>query len=210
MDTLPPEHPHLVLQAMIDQDREALGCWRACFDWAVQQTCAAWVMKHEGRKLRDVHPNVLAGDFRQSAIFRYHDAYPKKNMRVVGGPNCSVVTFSNGDRTPVRKHPRYLYTGYLITPTEYPSDTLFGPDFGVMPWRPYIIWETDLDKQVLLDIWLAAVAHMKNVRKTTIFDRIALPPAIQPPLRSDQPTTDNPEDGKWPEWPAKGSGDEPA
>ncbi len=72
---------------MIEQHLEALGRIRACLDWAIQQTCASWITKHEGRQLTEVNPNVLAGDIRQSTFFRYNDAYPPISSRVRRGAN---------------------------------------------------------------------------------------------------------------------------
>jgi hypothetical protein len=87
---------------------------------------------------------------------------------------------------------------------------LFGEDYGIVPWSPYVIWEADLNRQALLDTWLAAIAHLDKPSKTIVFDRIPLPPAILPPLQWDNVDSENLEDGKWPEWPNEGSGDTPA
>jgi hypothetical protein len=196
---------------MIEQDREGLGRLRAALDWSVQQTCASWVVKHSEQKLRDLHPNVLAGDFRQSAYLYYRDSYPDPDMRIVGGPNCSVAVLGpSGRRTSIRKHPRILSTGFLLPPTAYPSNTLFGDDYEIVAWKPYILWEADLDRQVLQDAWLAAIAEINKPSKTAIFDRVPLPPAILPPVSLDNPTPEDPEAGNWPEWPKEGSGKAPA
>ena len=180
---LPPLHPRQVLEKMIDQDRDGFGRLRASVDWSIQQTCASWLIKHEGLRLRDLHPNTLATDFRQSALLRYRAAYPKNDMGIIGGPNCSVSVLGNsGCRTSLRKHPRVLSTATLIPVTTYPSLTLFGEDFEIVSWKPYVIWEADLDRQVLNEAWLAAIAHINSPTKTEIFARVPLPPAIEPPV----------------------------
>jgi hypothetical protein len=60
----------------------------ASIDWSIQQTCASWVAKHDRRRLDEVHPNVFAGDVRQSAIFLYHGQpmYPRSP-----GMGCTVT-----------------------------------------------------------------------------------------------------------------------
>ena len=208
----PPEHPRVVLEEMIDQNREGLGRLRACLDWSIQQTCASWIAKHDGKvKLTDLHPNVLAGDFRQSAIIRYYHAYSNVCMRLRGGPNGSIaISGQKSSRTPIRKHPRILSTGFLLPPTPYPSSTLFGEDFAAVPWKPYVIWEADLERQVLREAWLAAIAFMNKVTKTMIFERVPLPPAVLPSVNSDKSSPEKAEDGQWPEWGAEGRGNEPA
>jgi hypothetical protein len=144
-------------------------------------------------------------------LLRFSNAYPKGDMRVFGGPNCSVSALGNDKRrTPMRKHPRKLSTATLIPVTTYPSLTLFGEDFEAVPWRPYVIWEADLDRQVLDEAWLAAIAYINRPTKTQIFARVPLPPAIEPPVNLDGSAPDDPEAGKWPEWPEEGSGHEPA
>jgi hypothetical protein len=211
MNPLPPEHPRVLLGKMIERNYEDYGRLRGCLDWSVQQTCASWIAKHERVRLKDLNPNVFAGDIRQSALLRFRDAYPDSAMNLRSGPNCALRTNKTGElRVTVRKHPRRLFTGFLLPSTPYPSETLFGEDFEAIAWTPYVIWEADLERQVLMDVWLAAIAAMNKVKKTTIFDRVSLPPAVLPQVSSDNPPSGNPEDGNWPEWPVEGSGDEPA
>jgi hypothetical protein len=79
-----------------------------------------------------------------------------------------------------------------------------------VPWKPYVIWEADLDRQVLREAWLAAIAHINKVRKTTIFDRLPLPSAVLPSINSGESSSGKAEDSRWPEWGAEESGNEPA
>jgi len=203
------EPPAAVLEKMIERNREDLGRIRACLDWAVQQTCASWIKKHKGRQLTEVNPNVLAGDIRQDAYFRYNDAYPSAGMRIRRGANCSIAIVGNGDDAPIRKHPRDRKRGHLLSVSLYPSNTLFGDDFTI-PWSLYVLWAIDLEGQSLRDAWLAAVGDMDS--KPKIYCAKPLPPAVLPPVVS---TTDLSSYGKtdagWEEyWENKGSGDEPA
>jgi hypothetical protein len=197
----------VVLEKMIEQHREPLGRIRASLDWAIQQTCASWKAKHKGRQLTEVNPNVLAGDIRQDTFFRYNDAYPPIDSRVRRGANCSIAMVGKGDDAPIRKHPRNR-RGFLLAVSPYPSETLFGPDFTI-PWSPYVLWEIDLEGEVLRDAYLAAVGDMR--KKPIIYASKSLPPAILPPVKSvDGPSSDMPDDGWDDMWENKRSGDEPA
>ena len=64
------EHPRVLLGKMIERNYEDYGRLRGCLDWSVQQTCASWIAKHERVRLKDLNPNVFAGDIRQSAFLR--------------------------------------------------------------------------------------------------------------------------------------------
>jgi hypothetical protein len=203
----PLAKPEAVLAKMIEQHREALGRIRACLDWAIQVECASWIKKHKGRQITEVNPNVLAGDIRQSAWFRYQDAYPSIDSRVRRGANCSIALVGNGDDAPIRKYPRNRW-GFRLPATPYPSDTLFGEDYSI-PWDPFILWEIDLEGQALRDAQLAAVGGMD--RKPKIYSAQPLPPAVLPHVVSaGGPSSDNVDDGWSHMWENKGSGDEPA
>ena len=117
--------------------------------------------------------------------------FQASTLEANGGPNCSVVLSDVlGDKTVVRKHPRIFRTGHLVPVTEIPAYTLFGLDYSMCPWRPYVLWEADLKTQVLRHAWLAAVTNIDEPSRTEIYCELDLPPAIMPavptPLSADE------------------------
>ena len=137
--------------------------------------------------------------------------FQESTLEANGGPNCSVVLSDVlGDKAVVRKHPRILRTAYLVPVTEIPAHTLFGMDYSLCSWRPYVLWEADLKTQVLRHAWLAAVANIDEPSLTEIYCELDLPPAIMPAVATP-PSDDEIEDEGWnDEFGEEGGGADPA
>lgn len=173
-------HPRAALEYALDTHTDALGIVHGCLDLAIQASCAKWVESYPD--LRQVDGNVMAGTVRQCLISQLGcEEFQQSSLRAKKGRNCSVVLSDvMANKTIVRKHPRNYKTGHLIRVTDLPALTLFGVDYSVCSWRPYILWDADLRMQVLGHAWLAAVANIDDPDLTEIYERFDLPPAIMP------------------------------
>lgn len=206
-----PLPPLAVLKRMIKQNPKAYACIRGALDQAIQEECAIWAPRYPN--LYDMDQSVLAAGVRQ--LVRYYlptmPEFKKSGMRLSARVNCSIVLSGKGSPAhSVRKHPRNLATAQLLPSTEYQADTLFGEDYEVVPWKPYVAWVADLKTQVLEEAWLAAISHFNTHTKTVVFDKVPLPPAIMPKLRKPGTKAKSTEEHKWPEWAGKKGGDSPA
>jgi hypothetical protein len=188
-------HPQDALQSLLVRHETALAVVHGCVDLAIQASCAKWVDTYSD--LTQVHGNVLAATVRQCLMAHLRcQEFQDSTLAATAGPNCSVVLSDVlGDRTLVRKHPRILQTAELVSVTEIPEYTLFGTDYSMWPWQPYVLWEADLRMQVLRHAWLAAVANIDEPSRTEIYCELDLPPAIMPGLVT--PLTDAFEDDGW-------------
>lgn len=172
-------HPRAVLGALLAQHPTPLALVHAGLDYAIQETCSTWVGK---RPLHKVHPNVFAGDVRQTLLcFLDCPEFQKSGMCAEPGPNCSVVLSNeDGEQVTVRKHPRDYTTGQYLNSVEYPEMTLWGVDYSTWSWQPYILWVPDLNMQALDEASLAAVHEIDDPKETVVYDKFSLPPAIIP------------------------------
>jgi hypothetical protein len=189
-------HPRDVLAVLLDRHEDAFAVAHGCVDLAIQTACAKWVDTYPD--LRQVHGGVMAATVRQCLIAHLRcEEFRESTLTASAGPNCSVVLSDVfGDKTVVRKHPRIFRTGCLVPVTEIPAYTLFGLDYSMCPWRPYVLWEADLRTQVLQQVWLAAVANIDEPSRTEIYCELHLPPAIMPAVPTS-PSGDDIEDEGW-------------
>lgn len=204
-------HPRSVLTVLLARHTTAFAVVHGCLDLAIQTSCAKWVDTYPD--LRQVHGGVMAATVRQCMVAHLRcEEFRASSLEANSGPNCSVVlSDAFGDPTVVRKHPRILRTANLVPVTEIPVYTLFGLDYSVCSWRPYVLWEADLKTQVLRHAWLAAVANIDEPSRTEIYCELDLPPAIMPAV-STPPSGDEIDDEGWNDefGEEEGSSDSPA
>lgn len=203
-------HPRDVVEALLARHTYAFAVVHGCIDLAIQASCAKWVDTYPD--LRQVHGGVMAATVRQCLMAHLRcEEFQESTLEANGGSNCSVVLSDVlGDKTVVRKHPRIFRTGYLVPVTEIPAYTLFGLDYSVCEWRPYVLWEADLKTQVLRHAWLAAVANIDEPSHTEIYCELDLPPAIMPAVSTPPSEVDLEEEGWNEEFGEEGGGTNPA
>jgi hypothetical protein len=191
-------HPHDVLAALLDRHAAAFAIVHGCADLAIQASCAKWVDTYPD--VRQVHGGVMAATVRQCLLSHLRcQEFQHSTLEAHAGLNCSVVLSDVlGDKTVVRKHPRSYRTGHLVPVTDIPANTLFGLDYSMCPWRPYVLWDADISMQVLRGAWLAAVANINDPSRTEIYCEIDLPPAIMP-VAATPPSGDDFDQEDWDE-----------
>jgi hypothetical protein len=200
-----------VLTALLARHTAAFAVVHGCLDLAIQTSCAKWVDTYPN--LQEVQGGVMAATVRQCLIAHLRcEEFQESTLGANRGPNCSVVLSDVlGEKTVVRKHPRILQTGYLVQVTEIPAYTLFGLDYSLCPWSPYVLWEADLRTQVLRHGWLAAVANIDEPSRTEIYCELDLPPAIMPAVPTPPSPAEIEEEGWGEEFGEEERGDdEPA
>ena len=203
-----PLHPRDELVAILARHPVGLGLVHGGLDVSIQEVAARWVSSHPD--LTELHGGVWAGDVRALLLkFLECQEFENSSLNAAIGPNCQVLLYDNEgvQQAIVRKHPRNYETGELLPVSEFPDNTLWGPDYSSAGWEPYIFWEANLKTQVLGNAWIAAAANMDSPSKTVIYAKRELPLAIFPAVTSALPDDKN--DGWDHEFPQSGEGGAP-